>query len=285
MLTTPRRTHPHERIDAIETVIVPLDGSELSDRALGPARSLADHVGADVLLMTTQWDATHRDGGTAGAQEHLDVRARALGLPNVDTVVIHDRPPADAILLHTTSPSDVVCMSTHGRSGVGRALLGSVAEEVVRRSEHPLLLVGPHVDPMLAIDQGPLLIAVDGSDGAEVSLRNALDWARILELEPVLLEALPAGRRIRETTRAEESAYVRALADRFCSPRGSSWRILHALDAAEALVRDARRSHAALLAMAAHGRTGLTRVALGSVVARTVHQSRCPVLVTPAPRL
>jgi nucleotide-binding universal stress UspA family protein len=125
----------------ITKVVVPLDGSALAERAVTPARSLAERIGATLLLMTA------RSGDDAGeARQRLDKQATALGFDRVDTAIVHDRSAAEAILTEARDPNAVVCMSTHGRSGLGQALLGSVAEAVLRGSDRPVLLVGPSLD-------------------------------------------------------------------------------------------------------------------------------------------
>jgi nucleotide-binding universal stress UspA family protein len=266
--------------DQIETVVVPLDGSELAARALGPARALADALGARIVLVTTHWE-----DGMGAAQQYLADQVDDLSRSRVETIVVHDRAAPDAIRLETQDPGAVLCMSTHGRGGLARTVLGSVAEEVIRAADHPVLLVGPNVDASMTIERGILVVGVDGSEASEQSLPTVQRFARLLDLEPWVVQVLPAGKRIVETPRTAESAYVRELARRLVDGhRPACWRVLHALDPADALAADARRLRATLLAVATHGRTGLGRVVLGSVAVSVVRQSHCPVLVTPARR-
>jgi nucleotide-binding universal stress UspA family protein len=133
------------------------------------------------------------------------------------------------------------------------------------------------------LDSTEIVIGVDGSELAERSVPVAQRWARMLDLEPVLVEVLPAGKPIVDSPRAAESAYVRELGRRFPGDRPLGWRVVRALDAADALVEEAKRGRAALVALTSHGRTGVGRVVFGSIVARVVHDSPCPVLVTPSP--
>lgn len=84
------------------------------------------------------------------AQKHLDAARAALqaaGLKNIETVVLEGL-PGDCIVAEVQSrKSDVVVMSTHGRSGLGRAVLGSVADHVIRHLDNvPVLLVRPDLD-------------------------------------------------------------------------------------------------------------------------------------------
>lgn len=256
-------------------VVVPLDGSPEATRALVPAATLAERFDARVLLLSTHWEE-----GMGAAAEHLDRHARALRVP-ADTEVVHDRGAAEAVGMWACSPGAVVCMSTHGRSGLNQAVLGGVAEEVTRAAHRPVLLVGPSVDLDVSLDSGPLLVGVDGSVLAEASAPVAAAWADRLGTELVLVEVLPAGPPAESEPRDEESAYLRSVARRLQRDRAPAWTVLRALDPADALVAEAHRARAGLVALTTHGRSGLSRVVLGSVVGRVVRHCPTPVLVTP----
>jgi nucleotide-binding universal stress UspA family protein len=266
--------------ERIETIVVPLDGSEFAKRALAPARSLSKMLGARILLLSTHWE-----DGMGGAQEHLDVMAAALTPAPVDVLVIHDRDAPAAILTAGHAPGSVVCMSTHGRSGLTEAVLGSVTEAVVRAAFRPLLLIGPGVlDPAAPVDGGELLVAVDGTEESEVAVATAARWSPMLDLQPRIVQVLPAGKAIVGAPRAAESAYVRGLARRLVDiPRPARWEVLHSLDPAAAIIDDTKRTRTTLVAVASRGRSAVARLVLGSVAARIIHSSPRPVLVTPVP--
>jgi len=81
------------------------------------------------------------------AQAHLDAARASLlmgGLPDVDTVILEGHPGQEIVRLVTGDGFDVVVMGTHGRSGLFRTVLGSVAEYVVRHVRGvPVLLIHP----------------------------------------------------------------------------------------------------------------------------------------------
>lgn len=266
----------------ITKVVVPLDGSPLAARALGPARSLAETTGASLALMTTRWD-----NEVAEARKYLQEQAAALGFDRVETTIVDDRVAPDAILLEGREPATVVCMATHGRGGLGQAVLGSVAEAVLRDSDRPVLLVGPSVERGVWefvhwFAHGNLLMPLDGSKTSEAIVPIAAEWAAMLDLRAWVVQVLPAptGGVVESPERDTESAYVRSVAMRVHDAgTATQWEVLHAPDAVDALVTHASRLPATLVAMATHGRTGLARVALGSVAMRMLHHSPCPVLV------
>ncbi len=140
-------------------IIVPLDGSELAEQALGDASKLAGLTGAPMVLLTVVgfphspagglgvWDLQQMaladlvEQDTRRAEDYLaGIRERLEGEGLTVSTDIR-RGMVVPSLLHGTGPGDVIVMSTHGRGGLQRWFLGSVAEEIVRKATVPVLLV------------------------------------------------------------------------------------------------------------------------------------------------
>jgi nucleotide-binding universal stress UspA family protein len=148
---------------ALQRLVVPLDGSEFSERALGPAIGLANLFGSRIELTRLVHDLSVADPeffphtvahtteivehDRAAASEYLEHVAeplRAWGL----AVATHAAPaPEAAPAVVSEAQGDVIVMSTHARSGLERAFLGSVAQSVVRASEGPVLVIPPQARP------------------------------------------------------------------------------------------------------------------------------------------
>jgi nucleotide-binding universal stress UspA family protein len=142
-------------------VVVPLDGSELAERALPFAIALADAYQRGLQLV--QVVAPPPDASAySDAYEHPQSRyqrhvrearhyisalqtdmKRATGLP-VDVEVTVGEPAAEIVDIAAEYPTNLIVMGTHGHGTVGRVLLGSVATDVMRRSSVPVLIVPPH---------------------------------------------------------------------------------------------------------------------------------------------
>ena len=174
----------------LRTIVVPLDGSIASERALHPAHELARAMGATVELLSVLpvplW--THR---VEEAERYLEKHVADEGFERFEVRVVTDQAAADAILA-TAAPDDtIVCMGTHGRGGVTGALLGSTAEVVVRQSVRPILLVGPKCAPNRGLaDGGTAVIAVDGSAASAEIVAPALELARELGLLSYIVQVL-----------------------------------------------------------------------------------------------
>jgi nucleotide-binding universal stress UspA family protein len=269
----------------IDRIVVPLDGSERAATALGPARAIAERTGASVLLLRTVWGEDPDE-----VQRDLDAGAATLGATPADTKIVRGEFVARAILAEATTDA-VVCMTTHGRSGVGHALLGSVAEAVIAGSNRPLLLVGPSIEPGAWEFEhwfagGDAMVTVDGSEPSEAVLPAAAEWSRLLGLRVWLVQVLEEGAGVAGAEPGAEVAAVRRAADLIrATGTDAHWDVLRGEPVADLLVDYAERLPASLIALATHGRTGLARVTLGSVAMKVVHRSPCPVLVIRPERL
>jgi nucleotide-binding universal stress UspA family protein len=126
-----------------ENVLVPLDGSEFAERVLPAALEIARLMEARCTLMRVVPTAAAR----AEAGAYLESRARLArseGLP-VRTLVFCAAHPAEGILAEARALSgNLIALATHGRGGVRRMLLGSVADKVIRGATGPVLVFRPH---------------------------------------------------------------------------------------------------------------------------------------------
>jgi nucleotide-binding universal stress UspA family protein len=188
-------------------------------------------------------------------------------------------------------------MTTHGRGGLERFWLGSVADELIRLCPVPLLLIGPEPGPL----PGPfrrILVPLDGSALAEAALDPAVTLAGLeagAELvllqvvQPVASEvwipdaALAARLASVDLIRQREGAreYLDATARRLeASGLMVRARVEEGDRVASAVLDAARDEQADLIVIATHGRSGLARLALGSVADKILRSSRTPLLVT-----
>ncbi len=149
LLARPREPAPSVLPEpAPENLLVPLDGSALAEQALGPAADLASLAEGRCTLLRVV-DPSNR-AGAAGeeteAWEYLEGiarRVRKQGVPVGLRVAVSAR-PADAIVEEAGAQgSDLIALATHGRGGLRRMLLGSVADKVVRGCSLPVLVCPP----------------------------------------------------------------------------------------------------------------------------------------------
>ena len=145
----------------LSKILVPLDGSALAETALPAAVSLAESTGAALLFLRAAEAPALAVGDPTEAQvkvvrdaeEYLDdVKGRIQRGTGADitTAVWYGNPTESIAEAAQVNRVDMVVMTTHGRSGLGRILLGSVAESVIRSTATPILVLHPDGAPLQA---------------------------------------------------------------------------------------------------------------------------------------
>lgn len=254
------------------TFVVPLDGSLFAERAVPIACALAERVGGRLLLVSAPYK------GPLEPRAYLaDVAARGTTVP-VDTVASDAYLPADALASAVGESDDrIICMTTHGRNGLRWSMLGSTAEEVVRRSDRPVLLVGQRCRDDFLGAGSHLLAAVDGIENSKHLASVATAWAERLDLQ---LDAALVVHPLDVESAERPDVLLDPLVAEFGGLERAHARLLRGSYVAGTLVDFAGSLPAAIIAMNSHGRTGLARITLGSVTMGVVHLANCPVLVT-----
>lgn len=296
------------------SILVPLDGSPLAEQALPLAARIAgaargklrlalvhqllpaplDPAGAKLFvsfeLASRKWER-----GYLRAQQ---ARLRGEGIGMSSSVTLTGKVgPALAQYVRELD-LDLVVMATHGRGGLRRAWLGSVADYLVRHLEVPVVLVRPSepgvaAPPPTAGKQ--ILVPLDGSPLAEEVLQPAGALARAWSAElnlvqvvyPVLTvmdQALPLpstyDSELTESCRGAAQDYLDDIVGRLQGEglRASGVAVV-GWNAVDSLLEIARPERVSLIAIATHGRGGLQRLALGSVADKLIRAAEVPVLV------
>lgn len=314
-------------------MMVPLDGSEFSKTALPYALALgsgaettielvsaldsaavlnqAGYAGADFSVAAPGFAGSGGAPAAAGdllesvrSGRERDLRATAEDIRSRSGAVVEwrvvDGEPSEVVAaLVEASGADLVVMATHGRGGLERAWLGSVADRLVRRVTVPLLLVRPDEDEDVAGSLqappavGRVLVPLDGSPLAESVLEPATRVARLLGAAIVLARITGEGLSIRSPylphaaeeeqehvseRRRDAQEYLDGVAERL---RGDGLEV--AVEVREgnppATILELARETGGMVAMATHGRSGLRRWMLGSVSDKVLRGSELPVLL------
>jgi nucleotide-binding universal stress UspA family protein len=254
------------------TYVVPLDGSPFAERAVPVAAALAERVGGGLLLVSA---TVH---GPLEPKTYLEgVSSRITNVP-VETIAHLDHVPSEAILDVTSESDDrVVCMTSHGGGRLRWSMLGSTAEEVVRRAERPLVLVGRHCRPDFLAGGAHMLVCVDDVHSSARVAPVAREWAEQFGLEVDAAVVVHP----RDVENLEHPELVLdPIVELFGGPDRVHAHMLSGAYAAGALADLADELPSGMVAMSCHGRVGLARVALGSVTMALLQLVSCPLLVT-----
>ena len=271
-----------------QEIIVPLDGSEEAAEALGPASCFARRVSAPIRIV-----AFHPyDADPTELERTVLEQSEATGEVTrvVEVVPIADSIAGDLRRLADRHGPAMIVMASHGR-GRSAALLGSVANDILHRPGQPVMLIGPGYLRGRFRTHGPAIVSVTGADDDDVLqlttallaetdldpfVANVLDPRASRELD--LARTGPGGSDLPTDSVGAERAADRLMAS---SDRAAvDFEVFHDRHVADALVTEATARRASVVVMATHARTGVDRLAAGSVTAEVVRHAPCPVLVT-----
>ncbi len=274
----------------LERILVPLDGSDLSERILAQVSRLLHTSDCEVMLVRVLPEQLVQSeaigtGLVETAQRHLDKIAKRLaeGGATVRTEVLAGEPAARILAFALEYDPSLIAMSTHGRTGLARWTSGSVAERVLRHSKFPLLLANPF--GLAEKDEQRfrrILVPLDGSELSAQVLPLVSSVARLYGSEVVLLTVVepPATEypmNVVVMNEQEAQGLLEGYAKRLA---GIPVRTRTVVGLAASSVLDvAEWEKADLVAMTTHGRSGLSRWAFGSVAEKVVRKCTCPLLV------
>jgi len=288
----------------LHRVLCPVDFSDPSRRALRHALAISRwheseltvlHA-EDVLLHAASVQAVGYPGLAARHYQELRELIDDAGGKSRDVKVhVVTGDPVSKILEHAAhDASNVIVMGTHGRSGLTRAVLGSVTERVVRQSSTPVLTIPPSAelrDDLMPFDT--ILCAADFSPACREALDIAILMGQEADARLILLHALqlpdfdpgivPVPRPISAQT--EYSTFRKdALRRLKCGlPADAVFRCRPELFVAEGrpadvILQTASREDAKLIVMGVQTRGALDRLIFGSTTRSVMHAATCPVL-------
>lgn len=255
--------------------IVPVDDSAESWRAADVAVELARRCQGRIELVEVVFDpadvrpAESRLATRLGEREPVNVECTS-------TVQIAVGDVAETVSqMVADRPLATVVMASRGQ-GRSTALLGSVAEDLLRIVEGPIVIVGPQAS---ASDfSGPIIVTVDGSDTSEAAIPIAAAWALELGADARMVNVVQPGKK--PTVDEGKEPYPASLAHLFTTLAGrpADAQVLEERDVESAVADHAASIGASLIVTSTHGHAGTSRFVLGSTAAGFVRHAPCPVL-------
>jgi nucleotide-binding universal stress UspA family protein len=286
-----------------KSVLVPLDGSRLAAGVLPWVRTIAGSTRAEIMLMSVispevVWDPLTKqanwesaEGATVGYLEEQLQALTAAGFA-ARAVVRWGDPWRGICECAESERADLIAMTTHGRSGISRWAMGSVADRVVHEAESPVLLVRPEElgsEPDASIKK--ILVPTDGSELSETALPYAGEFARSVGATLVLVHVVTpfamayAGPEVYVDQRAVDQIeanareLLRRAGDKLRAEGLPTKEVIYRGAATDAIVAAAASERADLIIMSTHGRTGMGRWVMGSVADAVVRRSHLPCLL------
>ncbi|MEX0762246.1 MAG: universal stress protein [Dehalococcoidia bacterium] len=265
------------RSPSYETVLVPLDGSELADAAVPWAILIARKTGAWLNLVTVlphgaDPKVDHPDHATQRSLAQARENAGVL-TPRTATSILAGDSATEIDRESRAMAADLIVMASHGRSGIARTLLGSVTSRVLRLSNVPVLVVKPSTSPYPEIEM--VVAPLDGSEIGAAGLAHAVELSRECDSRLVLLhvsEDTADGNLARDLEVTAKDAERQGIEVDLVLVRG---------EAKDQIVAYADRSANAVIVLASIGATGIGPSRRGSVADHVVCHSSSPTMVVP----
>jgi nucleotide-binding universal stress UspA family protein len=298
------------------SLLVPLDGSGFSEHSLPLAEKVARLTGAslhlahvhtpyepDQLLFTTpfqfeqvdlaEYDAHHRDE----EESYLAAVANRVASDGatVDTKMLEGTEVVGELIDYANSvATDMIVMTSHGRAGVRRLWLGSVADEMIRRTTLPLIVIHPDSRGIISafgMSVRHILVPLDGSELAESVLGPASELAHATGARMTLAQVLSPRESIGEASAVAGAGYadtgpddaVRYLEETAKPLREEGLEVATYITAGIApalgLARAVDELDVDLVALATRGNGNFKRSVLGSVADQLLRSTSTPILV------
>jgi nucleotide-binding universal stress UspA family protein len=289
-------------------ILVPLDGSAFAEAALPLALALSKKTGAALHLVTVvepipafayeEWESAAREW----SEEYIENVAERVGADTDAkvTTALHTGHVVETLLGDVIArKADLVVMATHGRGTLSRAWLGSVADAFMRQAEMPVLFVRPKEGepPPTKAAAGfeTILVPLDGSELSESALDHATDFGELFGsayhltrvvsypidiASPYLPATVQLNQNILADAKAGAAEYLEGHAERM---RRKGLRVTTSVavdaQAGNGILLEADAVGCDLIAMATHGRKGVSRLVLGSAADKVLRGTHVPLLL------
>ena len=278
-----------------DKILLPFDGSEGASAVLHHASEIAHRTDATIHVLfvadTARESVTvvETDVVDTLVQEGEDIVAEAaktldtLGV-DYETDVIQGNPAPTIVDYADSYDFDLIVMPTHGREGLSRYLIGSVAEKVVRLASGPVLTVRMLDDERLQFPYEDILIPTDGSAGATDAGEHGLALAATLDATVHILSVVDTGLALgSEMARSDtEQAATNAVEELEASAKSqgitNTETYVDRGKPVEVILDHIESDGIDAVVMGTDGRRGTERILLGSVAEKTVRSAPVPVL-------
>ena len=285
-----------------QKILIPLDGSDLAERAIAPAVTLARAMTAEVILLTVVTPLPLKNDPFRKALRK-EIEATNLYLESARSrfllasiggkiaAIVGTEIAQSIINYGDQNKVDLIIMSSKGRSGLGRWVYGSVAEEVLRKGSFDTAIIRAQVD-IESFACKRILVPLDGLPLAEQALDPAIEIARSLSAELILLRALTLPFDRGETVcspnvyelmvaakEAEAKSYLQQVRARVSDDRLQIKTVTTISHPPAAIIEHAKKLNVDLIIMSSRGQSGIRRRSYGSVIEKVLCSAACATLV------
>lgn len=277
-------------------VIVPIDGSENSEVVLPYIEELARNFGSELNFISVSAEPERTLGRLL--QRHLETLVNEFKTKGLKAsgFYTHGNPVEEITKYAQEMSADLIVMATHGHSGFVEWAIGGVAEKVLIRATEPILLIPvkhKEIKPQDNYKFKRILLPVAGSGPSPVALPWAKELARKTNAKLFLLNvilstskvvgilnyAISFEKQLIALLRQRAEEYINAISPELRNEGIDFQTDLTMGIPSDAIMDFAEQNSIDLIVMSSRGRTGASRVVLGSVTHQIIHSTKLPVLI------
>lgn len=290
----------------IRRALIPLDGSKLAEQVIPHLLRFITPDQTELLLMTALSSALSPDVNnpnppisrlTAPSKEYkayeqlhkLTQKLNQIGFSVMDRF-LSDVPAKSILALAEQTLVDLIAMSTHGRTGLRRVLMGSVADEVVCHARPPIFLTPATLTVKPESAPRTILLPLDGTPLAEAAIPIAQQFAQNTGATLCLIRTIESNYSeyeqqanqavtVEQTVIQQATSYLEQIQLRLQLANVASCYQIASGDPATAIIRAMHMEKADLVVMSTHGRSGMERIIHGSVTRKIIGKTICPLVL------
>ena len=282
-----------------EKILVLLDGSKLSELSLPSVEELAAAFNSrvDLVCVCEPAEREYRHMAQLYIERIAGQVSGHASLHSVTPLLLSGKPASEIIEYAEKSDANLIVLTSHGRSGTKPWTLGSTAVKVIERVTRPVLLVRADFAGTKESIFSNILVPLDGSANSEAVIPYVKQLTLKWKSEVILLRAVVSGYHMHtiggldylslpeaqiEKMKAEAGPYLAKIGDELRGTLAEVSNEIRTGDAAEEIMKAADEKGTRLIAMSAHGHSGIERWTFGSVTDRVMHSARTSLLLVRA---
>jgi nucleotide-binding universal stress UspA family protein len=282
-----------------EKIIVPLDGSENSEKVLPYVEELARQTNAELIFTGVCSECEQAFENLFKKyilEQHIQSKKKGI---QARSIFLNGNPSEEIIKYADSNSADLIALSTHGRSGFKEWILGGVSEKILLHSSKPVLLISPKgkkEKTSRSVTLQNILVPLDGSALGAMSLPVAKELVKRTNGKIFLLNVILSTQRVigimnyatgfeRQLANAlheQAQQYITGIAaDLEKEGFESRYDLIDGIPSEE-ILKYANKNSIDLIVMSTHGMSAASQAVMGSVAHQVVHNSAIPVLIVPA---
>ncbi len=269
-----------------ERILVATDGSKYSQRAVDQAVGLAKLCGSSLFALSVVELNPEFAALAPNLVEKMEKESKEL-LEGIKHKVTKQNVVCETIIHEGEQPykfivkeakrrkAGIIVIGTHGKTGLKKLLMGSVAGDVIGHAPCPVLVI-PLKGPVNLKD---IVVASDGSEFSKAAVKEAINIATACDSTLTIVCVVKSHRPAKY--KSEAAKIVKKARKDAEKANVDAEAIVREGESYEVIIDVVREKRAGAIVMGSHGRTGLERLLMGSVTERVIGHAPCAVLVVP----